>query len=121
AGKIELWEHDSQRAIFVRLLRMFAARPFTLEAQAPQCVEVMIFDQPTEHRLIVHLLNFQEELPNIPITGIHLKLWINGKSVRRISHLPHGQEVSCTAGGDFIEFTAPRLENYLMLAIEYLE
>jgi hypothetical protein len=121
AGKIETWNHDTQRPIFVNLLRMLASRPFTFEAQAPKPVEITLFDQPDDHRLVIHMLNFQDELPNIPISGITVKVWLNGKAPRRVIQLPEGQTVDYTVNDGSVTFTAPRLDNYLMLAVEYAD
>ena len=119
AGKIETWNHDTQRPIFVNLLRLLASQPFAFEAQAPKPVEIMMFEQPDDHRLVINLLNFQDELPNVPINGITLTITMDRRTPRRVVTLPEGQPVQFTVNDDFVEFTAPRLDNYLTLAVEY--
>lgn len=119
AGAIETWEHDAQRTIWGRIIRKLASRSFYFEAQAPKSVEIMLYDHPEQNRLIIHLLNFQSELPNIPIDGIELRIWIGNKTPEQVSILPKDEVLEFMVENGYVEVTAPRLENYLMLSIRY--
>jgi hypothetical protein len=116
---IDLESTETARQVFTNLLEWLAG-PFSLEADAPKAVEITVFHQPERQRTLVHLLNFQKELPNIPAEGIRLRLRVEaGRQVRRVRVLPDGEDVAFLAADGRVEFCAPRLETYLMLAVEY--
>lgn len=119
AGAIENWDYDSQRALFARLLRLLASRPFSFQVEAPKPVEVTVLDQPDRNQSVIQLLNYQQEMPNIPIEGIHVALRLDGKTPRDLVVVPDNQKVPFNVRGEFLEFVAPRLETYRMLVLAY--
>jgi hypothetical protein len=115
AGDLE--RHACHAGIFARLVRSIAPKPFGLESDAPAAVEITRFEQPG--RLIVCLLNFQKDLPNIPVHDIKVRVRTDGRQARRVSLLPAGKEVPFTARAGRIEFTVPELETFHMLAVDF--
>jgi hypothetical protein len=109
---------DPYRAVFVRLLRMLA-QPFSLEADAPKSVEVTLFHQADNRRFIVNLVNFQKELPNIPVDGIQVRIRLDGKQPMHLILLPEQQPVDYEVKSGYARFTAPRLQTFAMFALEY--
>ena len=119
AGVLELGEHESQRRVLMNLLRLLATRPFHFQTDAPGSVEVTLFEQSDRQRYVLNLLNFQEELPNIPIEGLKVQVWMEGRAPVRVVELPEGRAVEYTVRSDYVELTISRLETFSMLAIEY--
>ena len=119
AGVLEIWEHDSQRTVLANLLKLLAKKSFHYETDAPKSVEIMCFDQPEQKRRVLHILNYQAELPNIPIEGIRLRIRLGQKTVKRLVKLPEAEDLSFEQFKDHLELVLPRLETYLMLAILY--
>ena len=116
AGDLESVE--AHREVFIRLIRLLAP-PFTLEADAPRAVEITLFHQPERKRYLVNLLNFQKELPNIPVEGIRIRLRLDGKRPTRALLLPDERPLPFAVAGDRLTLTAPRLETFAMLAVDY--
>jgi hypothetical protein len=119
AGVLEIWEHDSQQAGLVNLLRLLASRPFYYETDAPKSVEITLFDQQDQQRYVLHLLNYQQELPNIPIYDLRCRVRLAGNNLRRLVSLPDEVPVRYRVRGDHAEFTVPRLQDYVVLALNY--
>lgn len=119
AGAIENWDYDSQRALFAKLLRLMAPRLFSFQVEAPKPVEVTVLDQPDRNQSVIHLLNYQQELPNIPVEGIQIALRLDGKIPKDLVVIPDSQLVPFNIQGNFVEFVAPRLETYCMLVLSY--
>jgi hypothetical protein len=105
--------------IVAGLLRFLAARPFTVEAAAPRAVEITAFHQGRRKRYLVNLLNFQEQLPNIPARGIAVTLRTGRRKVRRVLKLPQEKPLPFRAANGSVTFTVPRLDNFVMAAVEY--
>ncbi len=102
---------------FVRLIRRLNDR-YTFEADAPECVEVTLFEQPERKRFLLSLVNFQKELPNIPVEGIHVRVRSSDGTIRRVCRIPDGTSLPHDAQGDTVSFTVPRLETLAVLALE---
>jgi hypothetical protein len=119
AGAMEIWDHETTRGVLANLLKLLATRPFWFETDAPKPVEITLFEQEDKKRFIIHVLNRQLEMPNIPIEGIKVKVCTNKKTPADLVLLPEGKKLSYALKGGCVEFTLPRLETYLMLALNY--
>ena len=99
----------------VRLVRRLQTG-FSFEAEAPAAVELTLFHQPELHRYRLTMVNFQKDLPNIPIEQIPVTLRLPEK-VHRILALPSSQALPHTEREGVVQFTALRLETLAMIAI----
>ncbi len=104
--------------VFINLLAHFE-QPFTFQADAPSSVEVTLFDQPLNHRKIINLLNFQKDLPNIPIDGIRVRVRLTDATPLALTLLPGNTSIDYSFQEGIIEFTAPRLETFAMFSLRY--
>jgi len=112
-----LEENETLQESFVCLLRRLCARP-TFEVTAHPAVEVSLFRQTDRRRYLLNLLNFQRELPNIPLDGITVRLRLP-EQVESVRVLPGDDALRLHRVGSTVSFTAPRLETLLMLAINH--
>jgi len=114
---IRFLEH---RSIFVHMIRSLAREPFSFEADAPGCVEVVLFHKPDEKRYLINIVNFQSEIgmPNVPVHDILLRVKVKGSPVRTIS-LPDETSIPFTKNGEFTEIKVPTVQTFKMLALDY--
>jgi hypothetical protein len=119
AGPIEGWEHDSQRQVLLRLVRLLAVRPFWVEVSAPKSVEVTLFLQEDRRRYLVNVLNYQSELPNIPVHGVTLRIRMDGRKASGVYRLPGKEPVPFERQGDFVELSLERLDDFEMIAVSF--
>ena len=101
---------------YIRLIHKLHHQ-YSFVVYAPACVEATLFSQPERNRLVLSLVNFQDDMPNLPIDGIDIRLSL-GKPVQVVKLLPVGGEMRVHRRGDEIAFRAPRLETLAMFAIE---
>jgi len=106
---------ESLDGTFVRLVRRLHDR-FCFEADAPAAVELTLFHQPERHRYRLSLVNFQKELPNIPVTEIPVRLRLPEKVVR-VVQLPDDRRIEHTLADGVVRFVVPRLETLAILAV----
>jgi len=106
-------------AIVARVLRFLAGDAFTFEADAPKAVEVTAFEQKSRKRFLINLVNFQEELPNIPVYRAKVTVRVDRRKVRRVVILPEARRIVFHTKGDTVTFTIPRLDTFAMVAVEY--
>lgn len=107
---------DGLRDTFVRLIRRLCDT-YCFEVDAPSCVEVTLFRQADRHRYVVSLVNFQKEMPNLPIDGIHIHLRLNTPATA-VRQLAEKHEIRFRQQEGVISFHVPRLETLLMFAVE---
>jgi hypothetical protein len=55
-----------------------------LEMAAPECVEATLFHQPDRSRYVLSLVNFQAQLPNIPIDWLPVRLRLAPEHVKAV-------------------------------------
>ncbi|MFH0797301.1 MAG: beta-galactosidase trimerization domain-containing protein [Candidatus Omnitrophota bacterium] len=127
AGEIESSELDIHRDIFSRFLKLLVSS-YSLEAEAPKSVEVTTFHQRKKRRYLINLLNFQKELPNIPVAGIKISLKLKSPSIPllqrgrrgiRLVVLPDEKILKYKLTDGYVEFGVPKLNTFMMLALDY--
>ena len=86
------------------------------EADAPTSVELTLFHQPERHRYRLSLVNFQKDLPNIPVNEIPIRLRLPEKVVR-VVQLPGDRPIAHTLAEGVARFVVPRLETLAMFGV----
>lgn len=119
ATDLEAVKSESHPIIFTNLINLLSSKPFSFEADAPKSVEITLFHQQDKKRYLVNLLNFQTELPNIPIEGIKIRIRLGKKKPERLLELPKESELAYELKKGYVEFITPKLETFLMLALDY--
>jgi len=116
ADAIESQEYCAE--IFVRLLRKLRST-FAVEADAPACVEFSTFHQPDRKRYTISAVNFQKELPNVPVEGVRIRFDLGGQTFAQATLLPGGEPLEASVKDGRVAITLPRIETLCMIAIEY--
>lgn len=108
---------DGMRDVFVALVRMLAGE-MRFEADAPATVEMTVFHQPERHRYLLSLVNFQQDLPNVPVEGITVRMRPGKLALRRVVRLPDAQVIEHRESDGVVTFPAGRLETLAVYALE---
>ena len=112
-------EFQLYHGLFTNLIRLLSSKPFSFEADAPKSVQINLFRQEDKRRYLINLINFQAELPNIPVRGIKLRIKLHKKEAQRLIKLPEEKELAYQSEKDSVEFDVPELKTFLMLALDY--
>jgi alpha-L-fucosidase len=115
AGPLEMVGEERHRGFFIRLIKSLVSDGFSFEAEAPKSVEITMFKQKEGY--VINLLNFQSELPNIPVFYIKIRIKRDGKSLTKALLLPEEITLPIHERDGFIEVEVPRLDTYLMIAV----
>lgn len=114
AGVMERFENLGPS--FVRLIRTLG-EPFSFDLEAPGCVEGTLFHQPERRRWLLALVNFQKELPNIPITLLTARVRIPNANLRSVKVVPTGVDIPLSPIESGVEFEIPVLETLCMVEL----
>lgn len=90
---------------------------YRFEATAPKSVELTLFHQPDRGRYRLSLVNFQDQMPNIPVDNVEVRLRLIGP-VTGITQLPGGEPIAHAQRGDQVVFQVPRFETLSMFAVD---
>lgn len=118
AGELERMAKPGQRAIFINLIRSLLTRAPSFQTNAPKPVEVTMLRHPSGNRYTVNVINFQQEQPNIPVSGVRIKALIGGKKPIRVLLLPAEQPVAFEVEDEYVAFDVPQLDAFHMFAID---
>jgi hypothetical protein len=113
-----LEEIEGLQETFIRLLRRLQP-DFTFEADAPGAVELTLFRQQERKRHVLSLVNFQHDLPNIPVENIEVRLRLP-EHIRHIRQMPGGRIIRHTERHGLIAFTVPKLETLALFSLNHV-
>lgn len=118
-GTIEYMPHDAHCGIFAEMIRSLMKKKACFETNAPRPVEINVYDDAPAKRLLVCVLNFQKELPNIPVYGIDIRVSLGGKKLTSLGLLPENKPLRHSVREDAVSFTLERLDTFAMIALDY--
>jgi hypothetical protein len=101
---------------FINLVRLLCTKA-TVETDAPGVVELTLFDQPDRHRRILSLVNFQHDMPNVPISNIRITVKTKVEQTKAYL-LPNRTPLKVQNSGDQISFVVPMLDTLAMITLE---
>jgi hypothetical protein len=92
-----------------------------VQTNAPKPVEIIVYHQPEKKRFVIHHLNFQAEMPNIPVHDITVHIRLDDSAPAKLKSVPDGRDVAFEINNGFIEYCLARIETFCMLCLEYME
>jgi len=118
SGAIEKQDLEIHRKVFLGLLKMLTGGKYFFESDAPKPVEILVFKQREHKRYIINLVNFQQEMPNIPVRNFRVRLRLPEKPAG-LFLLPSKNSVRFIFSKGTLEFSVPELKTFLMYELEY--
>lgn len=91
---------------------------FSFSSNAPDVIELIMFDVPEKRRLYISIINIQEHFKTLPVYDFDISVKISGEPVKAIM-LPDEREISCTYSESNVVVHIDKVESFGMLAIEY--
>lgn len=113
---LEIGEHITQRRVFYRMIRRLSPE-YSTHIDGYPSLEATRFEYDGGCR--VHVLNYQAELPNIPIFDLKLRVRMDGKQARAVRLLPEGTPLEYAQETETACITLPRIDDYALIEIEY--
>jgi hypothetical protein len=119
AAPLESRPNAVDASIFQILLKRLSP-PYKFEAETDRAVEVTLFHQKDRHRLLVGMLNLQEQVPTIPVS-VTMRVQVPaGHQAHKVSLLPEQKEIAFSTDGPYISFQVPAFKLVRMAWVEYL-
>jgi hypothetical protein len=119
AAPLESSDHRVNGELIRSLLQRIVGSPWWFEADIHPAVEVTLFDQPNKQRLLLGLLNMQEQLPLVPVSGTLRVRMPVGRHPVSITRVPTHQRIHFEMVGPYLEFHVEPFDVLSMTLIEY--
>jgi hypothetical protein len=119
SGMLEGMEYEDHRDAFIGLVKRLFQRPALLRTNAPKAVEITVFLQKQNKRYIINVLNYQKELPNIPVYDMNISLYMDLKKPIKIRDVNDGCDIGFITDDGYVEFKVPKLDTFHMLVLDY--
>jgi hypothetical protein len=101
------------------LLRRCLPGPYHFEVDTPRAVEMTLFHQAEQRRMLVGLLNAQLQAPQIPVDATVRVRLPAGRQPKRVVCLPEQKEIPFEKGNPYVQFTVPPFKVVAMLLVEF--
>ncbi len=119
AGNLEEIPFPYHHAILTSLMKRLRGTPL-VETNAPGAVEVTLFDQPEQKRLVLSLLNLPFELPPLPVHELKLRLNLPEKyAVKSLFLAPEDVPYPFERKGNALEIRMDKLEEFALFTLQY--
>jgi hypothetical protein len=113
-------QQDAQQVFGEWLFREYAPSALVLETNAPPCVEVTINRSTTEPAYLVGLVNYQRELPNVPVRDIALRLRLPGvRQPKACTRVSDGKAVKAKSENGAIVIEVPWLDTLELIEVAF--
>lgn len=119
AGDLETMKEDEQREVMKNLIRFLLPKPSRLLTNAPKPVEITLFHDHDHQRFIVNVLNFQSEMPNLPVMDLCIDLYMEGREPLQVLLVPDRVPMAFEYDNERVSIQVPRLDTFLMISVEY--
>lgn len=116
AGQLEVIEYSAQREVFASLVRRLMPLTPLWESNAPKAVQINVFARESGEYL-VNVLNFQEELPAIPIHDLTITLHLD-KPIQTAFYAADGAPCQMKMTDHSVTLNLRRLDVFEMIVLK---
>jgi len=120
AGPIEAGLPEVNPILLVHLLKQALPGPYKFEVETHPSVEMTLFHQPEQKRLLVGLLSMQDFLPSIPVPATVRVQPPAGRTVKAVIEVPQRKAVKFETAGAYVQFRLEPFDMFTMLLVEYV-
>ncbi len=112
-------QQDAQQTFGTWLLAKFAPPVRVVRTNAPAAVEITLLKSGRSDSILVGLVNYQRELPNIPVLGLQVDLCLDERAPKACSLVSNGQVLPFRFSGGIIHLELPELETIEMVELKF--
>lgn len=112
-------QQDAQQVFGTWLFREFSPSAFVLDTNAPPCVEVTVNRSTTKNAYLIGFVNYQKELPNVPVRDISATLHLPGVGQGTVcTRVADGKVVATKVVDGDLELIVPCLETLEIIEVQ---
>jgi hypothetical protein len=113
-------QQDAQQTFGAWLFAEFSPSAYVLDTNAPPCVEVTVNRSTTKNAYLIGFVNYQKELPNVPVRDISVTLHLPGVGTpTACTRVSDGTAVDVTVDDSTLILGVPCLETLEIIEVEF--
>jgi hypothetical protein len=113
-------QQDAQQVFGEWLYREYAPSAIVVDTTAPPCVEITVTRSTTGNAYLVGLVNYQKELPNVPVRDISVTLRLPGVATpTACTRVSDGRRLEVKIKDGALLLEVPWLETLEMIEVEF--
>ncbi|OGV71800.1 MAG: hypothetical protein A3K19_08525 [Lentisphaerae bacterium RIFOXYB12_FULL_65_16] len=113
-------QQDAQQTFGEWLFREYSPSAIVLDTNAPPCVEITVNRSTTKDAYLVGFVNYQRELPNVPVRDLTATLRLpGGKTPLVCTRVSDGKRLDVTTKDGAVALDVARLETLEMIEVEF--
>lgn len=112
-------QQDAQQMFGQWLFRTFSPSTVILDTNAPPCVEITVNRSTVEDAWLIGFVNYQKELPNVPVHDLSVTLRLPGAELVRCIRVSDGSPMQPLTDENGITLRIPRLETIEMVELKH--
>lgn len=117
AAPLENEENYAQKAVFTRLIKSLATRPFLIRTTAPAWLETLVYHDHDKNTIQVSLVKTVREWFEAEARDVHIEIEVP-KLARDILDIMTGDKILFSQSGNTVSFTLPWVSEFIMLSID---
>lgn len=110
-------QQDAQQTFGTWLLQTYTPKSEITATNAPPAVEITILRCSTADTYLVAVVNYQKELPNIPVHGLQVEIRLPSGDPKSCIRISDGQAISFRYTKGVLAFEIPTLETIEMIEV----
>jgi hypothetical protein len=111
-------QQDAQQVFGAWLFGTFAPSALVLETNAPPCVEITVNRSTTGNAYLIGFVNYQRELPNVPVRDITVTLRLPGlEAPAACTRVSDGAPAAARVRDGVLELVVPCLDTLEMIEV----
>lgn len=119
AAPIESKAEAVNTQLTLYLLRRVLSGPFWFELDAHPAVEMTVFNQRDARRLLVGLLNVQQQIPPMPVEATVRVRLPSGRTAEKVVRAPDLRPIAFRKEGPYVQFRVEPFDVFTMALTEY--
>jgi len=112
-------QQRAQQLFGEMLFKKYVVSEMLISSNAPACVEVTILKSTVKNVYLLCFVNYQKELPNIPVTDLTATVKLPSDiSVKSCCRVSDGKKINCNIEDGKVTIELPRLETVEMIELQ---
>lgn len=119
AAPLESRPEPAFASIVLHYLRRLLPGPYSFEVDTDPAVEMTLFHQADQRRLLVSLLNMREQIPVSPVNATVRVRLPEDRKLTRVLRVPDLKEIPFEIAGPYVQFSVAPFKVLAMQLVEY--
>ena len=119
AAPFETSAEQANHQLLLNLLRRILPGPYVFEADTHPAVEMTLFEQPDQQRLLVGLLNMQRQLPQVPVSAMVRIKVPSGSDFKQVLRVPDRTPAPFTRVSEYVQFEVEPFDGIAMFVCQF--